>query len=166
VARGFELLVRQKDWDSVPRIECVQPTGNNTIAGPLRAGGDHAESVLCTSRISGLQVPNVIDGDAALAACRKSGGTGHLVEDEAVWAVQERLAREEGIFCEPAGATALAGALQAARKGEISPDATVVCLVTGSGFKDSSSLERMVGDRPCPMLELEEWIQQPGVGGL
>jgi threonine synthase len=165
VARGFELLVRRKDWDAVPRIECVQPTGNNTIAGPLRAGGDHAQSVLCTSRISGLQVPDVLDGDAVLAACRKSGGTGHLVEDEAVWAAQARLAHEEGIFCEPAGATALAGALQAAGNGEISPEATLVCLVTGSGFKDSLSLERMVADRTCPMLEFEEWIRQDG-GGL
>ena len=42
------------------------------------------------------------------------------------------MAREEGIFCEPAGAVALAGALRARRGGEIDPDSVVVCLITGS----------------------------------
>jgi threonine synthase len=155
LARGFEVLARQEKVSAVPRIECVQPRGNNTIAGPLRDGEERAQPVRCTSQISGLQVPNVIDGDETLAACRRSGGRGHLVEDEEVWAAQARLAREEGIFCEPAGATALAGALQAAENGLIAPEATVVCLVTGSGFKDLPSVERMVADCACPLIEME-----------
>jgi threonine synthase len=156
MARGFDVLAQQSGSAASPRIECVQPLGNNTIAGPLRAGADNAQKVPCTSKISGLQVPDVIDGQETLAACRRSGGTGHLVEDAAVWATQARLAREEGIFCEPAGATALAGALQAVQSGEIASDATVVCLVTGSGFKDPPSIERMVADSPCPLFDLQE----------
>jgi threonine synthase len=159
VARGFEYLSRQPTGDAMPRIECVQPIGNNTIAGPLRADAAQAQNVTCTSRISGLQVPSVIDGDTTLAACRRSGGKGHAIEDEEIWTAQSRLATEEGLFCEPAGATALAGALRAVRDGEISPDATVVCLITGSGFKDPLSLERMVSDRACPMVSLEELMQ-------
>jgi threonine synthase len=159
VARGFEHLVRQGTLAALPRIECVQPLGNDTIAGPLREGKDRTQSVDCTSQISGLQVPGVIDGDETLAACRRSGGTGHLVMDEEVWEAQARLAREEGIFCEPAGATALAGALQAARCGELAPDAAIVCLVTGSGFKDAPSVERMVADRACPVVELEGLVR-------
>jgi threonine synthase len=109
--------------------------------------------------ISGLQVPNVIDGHAALTECRATGGTGHAVSDDAVWDAQRRLAREEGIFTEPAGATALAGALQAAREGLVAADAHVVCLVTGTGFKDEAGVTRMLAGAECPMIELDELKQ-------
>ncbi len=124
-------------------VHCVQPGGNDTIASALRAGADKALSVACQTAISGLQVPSVLDGDEVIAACRASGGTGHLVSDSEVWEWQARLAREEGIFSEPAGAVALAGAVNAFRAGEIAADQPLVCLVTGSGFKDPASVERM-----------------------
>jgi threonine synthase len=124
-------------------VHCVQPSGNDTIASPLRQGEEVARSVVGSTQISGLQVASVIDGDAVIQECRASGGTGHIVEDAEVWALQRRLAREEGIFCEPAGAVALAGALKAARTGELRQDARVVCLVTGVGFKDMAAVERM-----------------------
>jgi threonine synthase len=98
----------------------------------------------------------VIDGHAALLECRATGGSGHAVTDELIWEAQRRLAREEGIFTEPAGATALAGALQAAREGRIAPDAQVVCLVTGTGFKDEASVTRMLEGVEAPLLHLAE----------
>jgi threonine synthase len=66
--------------------------------------------------------------------------------------MQRRLAREEGIFCEPAGAVSVAGAMAALNTGEIRPHAIIVCLVTGSGFKDATSVERMVQDATCPTI--------------
>lgn len=153
VARGFE-----KSESATPAIQCVQPDGNNTIAGPLREGRDHGRKAdPCTTTISGLQVPNLLDANEVIAACRQSGGTGHLVADEFIHACQRRLAREEGIFAEPAGAVALAGALQAAERGEIDRDATIICLVTGSGFKDDASVDRMIADVESPLIELEDF---------
>lgn len=156
VARGFDVLQRAGCITTLPRVHCVQPMGNDTIAGPLRRGSAHGEEVQCTSLISGLQVPNVIDADATITACQTSGGTGHSVSDEVVWVVQRRLAREEGIFCEPAGAVSLAGALQAVAAGEVDPMANIVCLVTGSGFKDPDSVARMLVGNSCPMIELAD----------
>ncbi len=156
VARGFEHLAAVARLARRPRIECVQPEGNDTIAGPLRAGDPSARAVVGATRVSGLQVPDVIDGHETLAACRASGGTGHTAADAFTWELQARMAAEEGIFSEPAGAVALAGALQAAARGEIRPDAVIVCLVTGSGFKDAPSVERMVADRECPMYTLAD----------
>jgi threonine synthase len=69
------------------------------------------------------------------------------------------LAREEGIFCEPAGAVALAGVLGAVKRGEIDPDATLVCLVTGSGFKETESVNRMVGTEPVPVVDVERFLE-------
>ena len=91
--------------------------------------------------------------DQAIAACRKSGGTGHLVDDETVWSIQSRLAREEGIFCEPAGAVSLAAAIQARAEGLIGADDPVCCMITGSGFKDAPSITRMLAGITCPLLE-------------
>ena len=155
MARGFEQLALQSPGLKIPAVECVQPVGNNTIAGPLREGAAVAREVACTSQVSGLQVASVVDGHLALAACRATGGTGHLVSDEFVWEIQKRLAREEGIFTEPAGAVALAGAVQAARNGELAEYARVVCAVTGSGFKDMAAVDRMNRDEACPLLGVE-----------
>lgn len=157
VARGFLQLQEHGRLVRCPRIEIVQPEGNNTIAGPLRAGLSGGQTVRCTTEISGLQVPNLIDAEGAIAACRQTGGTGHLVSDALVFEVQRRLAREEGLFTEPAGATAVAGLVQAAQRGEISPEAHVACLVTGSAFKDPQTLESMTRNAECPLLDLEEW---------
>ena len=154
VARGFQALSNH------PAVHCVQPVGNNTIAGPLREEAVEARPCECTTNISGLQVANVIDGHDTLRACRASGGTGYLVDDERIFQIQRRLAREEGVFCEPAGAVALAGAAEAVQLGELDANSTVVCLVTGSGFKDDKSTQRLTETELRPAVEsVDELIQ-------
>ena len=156
MAKGFDQLKDAGRIAQVPKMQCVQPQGNNTIAGPLKLGQKLGQDVECTTRISGLQVPQVIDAEHVIAACRNSGGTGHIVSDEFVFQTQSRLAKEEGIFAEPAGSTAVAGALQAAEQKLIDPNAVVVCPISGSAFKDPTSLEAMTRELGCPMLELGE----------
>ena len=156
VVRGFRHLIEESRIHKCPAVECVQPEGNDTIATPIRENHHHARAVTCTSSISGLQVASVLDGHLTLEACRDSEGSGHIVSDAETWQAQKRLALEEGIFCEPAGAVALAGALKAVREKRINPDAVSVCLVTGSAFKDPPSLDRMVADAHCPTIEPDQ----------
>jgi len=156
VAEGFSDLVGRGQRRQIPAVHCVQPEGNDTIAGPLREGLPEGRNCPCTSKVSGLQVANVIDANEVIPACRATGGTGHLVTDDAVWDVQKALAEEEGIFCEPAGATALAGAVDALHRGEIHSADRVVCLVTGIGFKDDAAVDRMNADRQCPVIDPDE----------
>jgi threonine synthase len=156
IARGFDQLLQTGHLPRRPRIECVQPEGNDTISSPLKSGALEGRSVECTTRISGLQVPQLIDGNEVISACRQSGGTGHVVSDDFVFEVQSRLAREEGLFAEPAASTAVAGALQAARQGQLDPNATVVCLISGSAFKDPTSLEAMTRNVDCPMIDVDQ----------
>ena len=156
VARGFERLVAESKISVSPAVHCVQPVGNDTIAGPLRRGKDRANDVLCTTRISGLQVANVIDGDLVIAHCRPTGGTGHSIEDDLAWSSQRRLVREEGIFAEPAGAVSLAGVIQAVEQGDLDRNATIVCLVTGIGFKDEASIDRINATAECPLISLQQ----------
>jgi threonine synthase len=156
ISKGFDQCLKIGRIERLPRMECVQPEGNNTIAGPLKAGLDRCQLVNCTTRISGLQVPQIIDGNDVIAACKATGGTGHIVSDDAVFETQSRLAREEGLFAEPAASTAVAGALQAARAGLLAPDANIVCLISGSAFKDPTSLEAMTAKSTCPLIELSD----------
>ncbi|QDT90329.1 pyridoxal-phosphate dependent enzyme [Gimesia algae] len=160
VYRGFQAALREQQIERLPSFHCVQPVGNNTIAGPLRAGSDRAQTCQSTTKIGGLQVANVLDGDDVITACRETGGRGYLVEDEYVYEVQALLARQEGIFCEPAAAVSLAGVLQSAAEGNIKSEETVVCVITGSGFKDQESVDRMLAETTCPVISLSEFIEQ------
>jgi len=51
---------------------------------------------------------------------------------------------------------ALAGLIQAVERGEIDRQAGCVCLVTGSGFKDPPSVDRMIADADCPTVSFEK----------
>lgn len=162
VARGFRRLVMERTISACPAVHCVQPEGNNTIAGPLNDGLQRARAVKCTTSVSGLQVASVVDGDLTIEECRATGGAGHLVTDQAVWEMQKRLAREEGLFSEPAGAVALTAAIQAVRSGAVAEDSCIVCLVTGSGFKDEAAIDRLNSDTDCPMIEsagVDQWAE-------
>jgi threonine synthase len=152
-AEGFLQLAEEGAIARAPRVHAVQPAGNDTIATPLREGSLTGRDVNCTTKISGLQVASVTDADGAILACRNTDGTGYLVDDESVWTIQQRLARDEGIFCEPAAAVSVAGALRSLEIGEISPDSVIVCMITGSGFKDPASVETMIGPATCPLIE-------------
>ncbi len=144
LAKGFQKWKEVQSDFTTPGIHCVQPTGNDTIAGPLRNGSNKAQPVYKSSTtISGLQVPNIIDGNETLTACKVTGGNGHIVTDELVYECQETLANKGGIFCEPAGAVAFAGLVNALKNGEIDKEEHMVCLVTGHGFKDPVSAAKM-----------------------
>lgn len=140
VIKGFNKWKEVSPQFKIPKVHCVQPEGNDTISGPLRNGLSEAQAVAKSlTSISGLQVPNIIDGNEVLNACRAMGAAGFTVTDDDVYDCQERLAKMEGIYCEPAGAVALAGVLMALKHRVINKKDDVVCLVTGHGFKDPVS---------------------------
>lgn len=72
----------------------------------------------------------------AETAVRESQGWFDEFSDADILAAQKLLAQREGVFCEPASATSLAGAMADIRSGRIPQGATVVCTLTGHGLKD------------------------------
>lgn len=141
ISRGFADL-EQAGGPASPRMHVVQPAGNDTVATPLRAGATEARDVATSTTISGLGVSHVLDGTVAIGHARRTGGTGFLADEDFIRKVQGRLAEEEGIFVEPAGATSVAGALLAAEEGLLRAG-TSVCILTGHGFKDPASVSVM-----------------------
>lgn len=140
--KGFRRWNELNPLYRAPVVNCVQPLGNNTIAGALKQELSQTASVgRSETSISGLQVPNVLDGDEVLRMRSEITADGFLVDDSSVYDCQQELAMKEGLFCEPAGAVSLAGLKTAISEGKIRTSDTVVCLITGHGFKDPHSAE-------------------------
>ena len=153
--QGMEDELRSRRISRMPKCHPVQPQGCATVVGPLSRGLTRAEAVQCTSEISGLQVASLLDAQEVLEKTLLSGGQGQMVSDEAICFWHKRLIREEGIYAEPAGAAALAGLASALERQQVQAAESVVCLVTGSGFKDGSSIRAVITDSVIPTLDVE-----------
>ncbi len=150
VSRGFSALPRK------PRVHAVQPEGCLTLVSAFREHRDDIRPVESTTRISGLSVPFDIDATTALQELYRAGGNAIGVADEEAVAAQKMMLREEGIWPEPAGATALAGCIRARRDGWLQEGSTVVCLVTGHGFKDPDSLSEAARENEIVLISEPE----------
>lgn len=154
--QGFREWFEAGRIDRLPRMHAAQPLGCATVAGPLSRHEKRAEAVTCTSEISGLQVASVLDAQLAVDGVLASQGSGQVMSDQEIYAWQRRLIREEGIYTEPAGATALAGLASAVRQGLVQQQEKIVCLVTGGGFKHLESIGALLKDSPMPLINVEE----------
>jgi threonine synthase len=92
---------------------------------------------------SAIRIGNPASWKQAWAAIEESRGAIDIVSDEEILAAQNWLARNEGIFVEPASAASIAGffkccdAKGAAHSFEKIPEGSrIVCTVTGHGLKD------------------------------
>jgi threonine synthase len=81
------------------------------------------------------------DGTYTLRAIRQSGGWAIACSDEEILSAVRALARDEGILSEPTGAVGIAALPELLRQADISPDDTIVCLVTGHGLKQVHELD-------------------------
>lgn len=93
------------------------------------------------TRATAIRIGHPQSWDCAWAASRESGGWFDECTDEEILAMQRRLASREGVFCEPASATSVAGAMRDIRSGKIEDGSVVVCTLTGHGLKDPSVVE-------------------------
>ncbi len=136
------------------RVHAVQPEGCSTMVAAYQRGDENITPVMNASRISGLTVPYDIDATVALHELKRCRGAGISVPDESVWRAQLDLLVQEGIYCEPAGAAALAGLRDAIERKIVSPDEDAVCLVTGHGFKDADSVALVASRNPVETLDV------------
>jgi threonine synthase len=92
---------------------------------------DNPETVATAIRIGHPQ-----SWDYAWKVNKESGGWFDECTDEEILAAQKLLTEKEGIFCEPASATSLAGAMRDIKNGRIPEGSSIVCTLTGHGLKD------------------------------
>ena len=99
---------------------------------------------------SAIRVGNPASWKRAVAAREESQGMIDAVTDDEILEAYTIMARQEGIFCEPASAASVAGLLKLARGGMRFNDSKVVCVITGNGLKDPDTA---VSVKPVAMDE-------------
>ena len=92
---------------------------------------DNPETIATAIRIGHPQ-----SWDLAWNVQKESSGWFDSQTDEQILYAQKLLSQHEGIFCEPASAASLAGALQDIQTGKIPEGSRIVCTLTGNGIKD------------------------------
>jgi threonine synthase len=112
-----------------PRMMGFQASG----AAPFVRGGPVANPQTIATAI---RIGNPASWDLASAARDESGGGIDAVTDRQILAAYRLLARDEGVFVEPASAASVAGLLQAREQGILQSGLQIVCTVTGNGLKD------------------------------
>lgn len=124
---GFCQYHQAGKCERLPRMMGFQAAG----AAPLVTGQpvSHPDTIATAIRIG-----NPASWEKAVAAKDASMGSFTAVTDEEILDAYRLLASEEGIFCEPASASSVAGLLKV--KDQVPTGATVVCVLTGNGLKD------------------------------
>ncbi len=92
-----------------------------------------------TTVASAIRISEPAHAATVADAIASSDGSVASLSDDAILDAWHELAREEGVFCEPASAAGLA----ALRSVELPLGATVVCVVTGHGLKDPETASRL-----------------------
>jgi threonine synthase len=162
--KGFGELERLGLVHNKARLVAVQPQNCAPIVAAYRRDSRTVSPVEHRPTMAGgLSMPNPGDlGDLTLQAIRESGGAAVAVtEDEIRWGM--RTLWGEGIFSEPTGAVTIPALRRLVEQGTIQSGDTVVCVVTGTGFKDLHSLaEQVSAPRPVPatLSAIEEATQR------
>ncbi len=134
---GFTLYHALKS-SGLPRLLGVQAEG----AAPLVLGHpvDKPETVATAIRIG-----RPARGEQALQAAEESGGHIIAVSDTEILSMQQRLARLEGIWVEPASAAGLAGLAHEIAAGRFDARGQrIVAVCTGHGLKDPQVITRQM----------------------
>lgn len=128
---GFE-YDRKAVTDSRPVMVGYQAAG----AAPFINGAmvDDPDTVATAIRIGHPQ-----SWELAWNVQKESGGWFDALPDEEILKAQKLLSSKEGVFCEPASAASLAGALRDIELGKIPTGSHIVCTLTGHGLKDPST---------------------------
>ncbi|MFL6350355.1 MAG: threonine synthase [Bryobacteraceae bacterium] len=135
--KAFEELKRYGLVDKVPRMIIVQAEGANPFARLWNSGSrrlqatEHPETVATAIRIG-----NPRSWRKALRAIEFTNGVVIDVTDHEIGEAKSIIGRD-GIGCEPASATTLAGLRKLTVAGKLDPEATVAAVLTGHALKDT-----------------------------
>ncbi len=113
---------------------------------------DNPETVATAIRIGHPQ-----SWDKAWKVREESNGWFDECSDKEILAAQKMLTEKEGVFCEPASATSLAGAMRDIKSGKIEAGSMIVCTLTGHGLKDPDTA---IEQSTAPMVKIDAELSQ------
>jgi threonine synthase len=130
--KGFKEYHEAKKARIKPKMIGFQAEG----AAPIVRGHAIAKPETVASAI---RIGNPASWKKAETARDESGGLISMVSDAEILSAQKLMATKAGIFGEPASAAPLAGLIKRRRQGMNFSQNRVVCVVTGTGLKDTET---------------------------
>ncbi len=141
--KAFEELRRFGFIDRLPRMVIVQAQGANPLARMWSAGETELTPVARPeTHATAIRIGNPRSWKKALHGVALTNGFVMDVSDEEIGAAKASIGGD-GIGCEPASATTLAGIRKLRSMGQLERDASVVAILTGHALKDTDYIVKI-----------------------
>jgi threonine synthase len=158
--KGLDELRRLGVIDKTPRLVGIQAEGASPIASAYKLKSATIQPVKNPETIAtAIRIGAPASWKKALRAIAESGGAMETTSDAEILQAQKELARREGIFVEPAGASSIAGLRKLLEQGSIEKDEEIVCVATGHGLKDPEIVTK-IGEKPTRTKSDRESIER------
>jgi threonine synthase len=139
--KGFVELKKLGFTSKIPRFLAVQSEGCAPIVEAFKKNSELVEPISPETRATAILVRKPAYGAKVLEILRK-GGIAISVKDDEIFKAEKMLARFEGLFVEPSSSSTVAALMKLSEE-VLSPDETIVCILTGSGLKVPNIFESM-----------------------
>lgn len=150
--KAFIELKRYGFIEKLPRIVIVQARGANPLTRMWEAGLATLEAVAHPETdATAIRIGNPRSWRKALAGVHFTNGFVMDVTDEEI-SEAKAIIGHDGIGCEPASATTLAGIRKLTAAGKLDPDAQVVAILTGHVLKDTDYIVKSLKKRQTAEL--------------
>jgi threonine synthase len=151
--KGYKEYQAAGKSDTLPKMFGWQAAG----AAPIVDGHaiENPQTVATAIRIG-----NPASWQSAVQAAQESQGRIDKVTDEEILAAYKLIARTEGLFVEPACATALAGLIKCGRAGLIPEGSLIAATMTGHGLKDPDTAVQAAGVEPITVEATKEAVMK------
>ena len=158
--KGFEEYRALGFIDRVPELIGVQAEGAASLVKAFQENKKVVEPFPKVNTIaSAIAISYPLDGQKALEAIYQTNGKALATSDREMLEAQYLLSKEEGIFVEASCASSLAALKKLVENGEYKGK-RVVCVLTGAGLKDPSTIIKIALKPVTIYPELDEFISR------
>ncbi len=147
ICKGFAEFAKLGLIEKIPMVIGVQAEGSAPIAAAFEyyeGGVVKINDVQAETIADSISVGKPRDIVKAVTYVHKNGGRFITVSDEQIKQAISTMARQTGVFAEPAGAAPFAGMVKLAGEGDLTGKRVAV-MVTGNGLKDIATARKIVG---------------------
>jgi threonine synthase len=142
IGKGLRELKDLGFIEKVPRVVVIQAAGSNPFYRTLSAGSADLIPVEDPrTEATAIRIGRPANWKKARRVLEWTGGFCESVTDEEIFEAKTVLA-EDGVGCEPASASTIAGVRKLVRMGKIERHADVVAVLTGNQLKDTDYIMR------------------------